>query len=208
MKKENEFLKHKLDDLEMKNDNLEDQSRRNNLIIHGLHEKRGETWAETENKVRSFMSSLDVASAGTISIERAHRLNSKSSNRPTLVKFSFYKDKCAVLDATKEFRKHDRLDHRVSEDCTERVRWLRSKLFPFMKAARDKSETAFLSYDKLIIEGDVYVYDVAEQDIRQVGRRRNWVRRGTTTPQQTATSPDCAHDTIQTPTQTDRKSVV
>lgn len=54
-------------------DNLENQCRRNNLVISGLEpDKAVETWAETESKVQElFKSKLKLEAP--VEIERAHR---------------------------------------------------------------------------------------------------------------------------------------
>ena len=36
-------------------DYLEGQSRRNNLLVHGIHGTTNEQWSVTENKVRDFI---------------------------------------------------------------------------------------------------------------------------------------------------------
>ena len=41
---------------EKKNERLEAQSRRDNLRFHGLDDKMGETWEESETKVRDYIS--------------------------------------------------------------------------------------------------------------------------------------------------------
>ncbi|CAN8031047.1 unnamed protein product, partial [Ixodes persulcatus] len=55
VKKENAFLRAKLDD-------LEDRSRRDNLIFHGIDDSPSETWAQSEQKVHSLLSNLSSAS--------------------------------------------------------------------------------------------------------------------------------------------------
>ncbi|XP_071108999.1 toll-like receptor 4 [Haliotis cracherodii] len=55
LKEENKELKTKLERLEVKFDRYEAQSRRNNIIIHGLEGVAGESWDDTEKLARDFM---------------------------------------------------------------------------------------------------------------------------------------------------------
>ncbi len=69
LKKENESLVRKLDA-------LENQSRRNNLIVYGLPEDEKENWDQSEEKVKAFMKEK-LQIDDDIAIERAHRLGKR-----------------------------------------------------------------------------------------------------------------------------------
>lgn len=56
-----------------KTDYIENQSRRNNIIIHGVDESPNEKWTETEEKFRSLLSEKMKIDHQHIEIERAHR---------------------------------------------------------------------------------------------------------------------------------------
>lgn len=84
-------------------DDLDNRSRRNNLILYGLLDAVNESWAESEEKVVSFFSDkLDISVTPT-SIERAHRLGKYQveSTRPLIVKFLSFKDKRVLAAASK-----------------------------------------------------------------------------------------------------------
>ena len=81
-----------------------------------------------------------------IKIERAHRLPGKNKPKPIIVKFSFFKDKDRVLRKYREKTKAPRSDVQeacsnypmkkgVNEDFPERIRKVRSLLFPFPNEA-------------------------------------------------------------------------
>lgn len=79
---------------------LEGESRRNNLVIDGIMESPGETWADSEEKVkRVFSEKLQLQRE--IEVERAHRTGKpvSGSDRPRsiVVKFLRYKDRSAIL---------------------------------------------------------------------------------------------------------------
>ena len=89
---------------EKKNEKLESQSRRDNLKFFGFDGERNETWEESENKVKNYISEGLGIDDSEIRIERAHRLaGSKSVPKPIIVKFSFFKDKERVL---REYRQN------------------------------------------------------------------------------------------------------
>lgn len=101
---------------------LEGQSRRNNLVIDGIAELPGETWADTEEKVRSvILEKLQLQR--DIEMERAHRTGKPVAGgerpRPIVVKFSKHKDRSAVLQRAKNLKGTNIY---INEDYTDAVR--------------------------------------------------------------------------------------
>ncbi|MEW8544972.1 MAG: hypothetical protein AB2693_15715 [Candidatus Thiodiazotropha sp.] len=189
-----ELLESKLKDSEEKRERLEAQSRRENLRFYGMSEDRDESWEGTENKIRDYISKDLEMDQSTISIERAHRIQSSEKPRPVIVKFSFYKDKERILKSYRQKRRasnerekerganressheasnveHEneetgfRKDITICEDFPSRVMKARNDLRKFLRDALANGSKAFLRYDKLVIEGDVYEYDAATEDI-------------------------------------------
>ena len=161
-------------------DQLEGQSRRQNLKFYDIEEGDNETWDQSEEKVRHYIRSELEIDDGNISIERAHRLPGKYKPRPIIVKFSFYKDKDKVIKRYREIRKSARetsssgnVDDannaeptsgiRVSEDFPDRVRKARSALIPFLRQSIDSGKNAYLRFDKLVVNGNSYIYDEARE---------------------------------------------
>ena len=103
---------------EIKNERLEAQSRRDNLKFHGFEDNRGETWEESENTVWRYIFDELAIDESAIQIERAHRIRSKNSPRPIIVKFSHYKDRDRVLKSFREKRK-SRLADNVQDPPAE-----------------------------------------------------------------------------------------
>ena len=128
-------LQRKVEDLNKSNgdllnrlDNLEGQSRRQNLKFYNMSELVGETWEQTEKKVRDYIQNDLGIDSGSLLIERAHRLPGKFKPRAVIVKFSFYKEKERVLQKYREVMRSVRSNAsnstnsvRVGEDFTERV---------------------------------------------------------------------------------------
>ena len=179
---------------EEKREKLEAQSRRENLRFHGIPESRDETWEETEDKVREYISKDLDLNQSNISIERAHRIPGTEKPRTVIVKFSFYKDKEKILKSYREKRKEfnereaerenaqggsDEAAHfdydnsfrkviTVSEDFPSRVIKVRYHLRKFLRDALKANKNAYLKYDKLVIEGEIYEYDSTTADIVSV----------------------------------------
>ncbi|XP_072028386.1 uncharacterized protein [Amphiura filiformis] len=155
-------------DLEQANariEQLESQSRRDNLIFHGIEGDDKETWDESEDKVRSFLSDKLDIDGDEVEFERVHRLKSRGGNTaPIIAKFTKYKQRSAVLDAAQtKLKKKD--TYGVSQDFTKKVRDTRKTLIPFMTEARNQNKRAYLSYDKLVIDKVKYVFDEGTEDI-------------------------------------------
>ncbi|XP_065683329.1 uncharacterized protein LOC136096107 [Hydra vulgaris] len=99
---ENEYLKDKIAE-------LEDRSRRNNLRFEGIEETEGETWKNSEEKVKKLLK--EKLSINEEHIERAHRTGKEEDNdgkiirrRTIVVKFLDYKDRETILDNYKKLK--------------------------------------------------------------------------------------------------------
>ena len=183
LKRDTKFLKEQNSNLarhletraqepESRKERLEAQSCRDNLRFYGFEDKRGETWEESENVIRSYISNELDLEESNIQIERAHRIPSKSSTRPIIVKFSFYKDREKILKTYREKRKQENEQQQaqasnddintdnsrkfcVSKDFPQRVIKARSDLYPFLRSCINKD----IRYDQLIVDGQKYEYD-------------------------------------------------
>ena len=136
---------------------LKAQSRRENLRFFYVEESQNETWDQSEQTIRDFISGTLGIDDSSIQIERAHRLSAKTTSRLLIARFSFYKDKDKVLKRYREIRKAEResrlsdgqhdgadgaavdngqsLKVRVSEDFPERGRKVRALLVTFLNQA-------------------------------------------------------------------------
>ena len=176
LKQENAELSKKVDDLNSKVEHLEAQSRRENLKFFNIPESKGETWEQSEDKVRQYLKdNLDIDES-KISIERAHRLPSSSKPRPIIVKFSLFKDKDRILQKFKSMKRHERENGEVSskisvgEDFPLRISKARYNLTPFMITAIKDGKKAYLQYDKLVIDGKRHVFDYDKGEPVQMDR--------------------------------------
>ena len=182
LKRENEKLNHanvelskKVDNLNAKVEQLEAQSRRENLKFFNIPESDRETWEESENKIRKFLKENLDQDETAISIERAHRLPSPSKPRPIIVKFSHFKDKNRVLQQYKSLKRQARENGTTSskitvgEDFPQRVSKARYNLTPFMLKAIEDGKKAYLQYDKLVVNGKRFIYDYEKREPVETG---------------------------------------
>ncbi|MES9884074.1 MAG: cell division protein ZapB [Sedimenticola sp.] len=171
LKQQNEALGTKVKDLANHIDNIEGQSRRNNLIFHGLKGGVNESWDTSEHKVRNFIcDELGIAAGETFDLERVHRLR-LSGNRndgPIIAKFTKFKDRETVINSAR-LTLAGRSQYRVAEDFTPRVRQARRVLGEKLMSARSSGQRASLKFDKLFIDNKIYKYDEVSQKAKCVG---------------------------------------
>nr|XP_037276086.1 uncharacterized protein LOC119169097 [Rhipicephalus microplus] len=152
-----------LKSLTSKVDDLENRSRRCNLIFHGIpDEGANETNAECEKQILDICSSkLGIP---TIGIERAHRLGRfrAGRSRPIIAKFSSFKEKQQVLGNA---RKLKGTTTSISEDFSEAVRKKRKILWEYAKAQKQDGAKAMLRYDYLLLNGQKFVCDDATMHV-------------------------------------------
>ena len=143
-----------IEHLIQKNDNLENQDRRMNVLIHGMQEDpNGETWEQSKQKA------IEVFEKGNVmleprSIQRAHRVFGNTRPRPIIVRFVHYEDREKALNIGKKVE-----GIRISEDISMLVRNKRHTLAPYQKEAYNNGLKTYYSKDKLIVEKTSFVVD-------------------------------------------------
>lgn len=142
-------------------DDLESRSRRNNLVFYGFPDNEKETWAQSEEKVISFCSSNLQLNIAPEAIERSHRLGryTTARKRPVIVKFLSFKEKERVLKASGKLKG---TDFGISEDYSPKIRLERQKLIQY---AKEKGGDFKLRFNKLFMNGQVFLYDSAAESV-------------------------------------------
>ena len=154
-----EEVEKKLDTLANTEDYLENQYRRNNIVIYGVPEEGRETWEESEEIVRRVVYQIGV-DLEFRDIERAHRVGRWGNlKRPIVCKLAHYKIKDLILRDSKYLRG---TGIAISEDYSERVRQERNFLKPHMMEARRQGHHAVLRFDKLVVDGRVVLREELE----------------------------------------------
>nr|XP_054917733.1 uncharacterized protein LOC129380525 [Dermacentor andersoni] len=138
-------------------DDLENRSRRSNLIFYGIPEVENERPDDLKRTIsdKIIKGTIGVTVSG---IERMHRLGTKAENKtqPVILKLQCFEDKVNIL---KNCAKLKNSNISVGEDFSIRVRNIRKELWNSSKSNRDRGEKVTLVYDKIKINGQVYVWD-------------------------------------------------
>ena len=166
--------------LEQRCESLESQGRRQNILIHNMPSttEEPESWNDTEEKVKGHFK--DMGLEEEIKIDRAHRLNPRKVTSPVVVRLTYYKDREKILEKSRllkrekrEKNKHDQTDYPetneqfITEDFSNRVRKARSLLRPGLLDALKNNKRAYLSYDKLVIDGKAHWYDDVKKSVSE-----------------------------------------
>lgn len=152
-------------DIEERLDDLENRSRRNNLIFYGFPDTNPkETYAQSEQIIINHCLKSFGLTVGTQDIERAHRLGRYSTNRkrPIIVKLSSFKTKESILSNGPKLKG---TNLSIGEDFTRPVRTARKQLVTF---ARRKSVPFSLRFKTLHIGDQRYIFDSAAGIVRAV----------------------------------------
>ena len=139
---------------------LEDRSRRCNLVFFNFPEVNRHATEDCEQTVENLLNSLNVDPEEDVWIDRAHRLGKRKPQhdtkpRPIIVKFSYYKQKERILRNGYKF-KNSHVN--MSEDFSKETLLVRSHLFKYGKDAKEKFDDPVkgikqfkVSYKRLVI---------------------------------------------------------
>lgn len=143
--------------LEQGVEELENRSRRSNLIIYGLEEMKDETSDKLEQAVNKDIIE-SVLELEPIQIERIHRLGRYAPNktRPVILKLLDSRQKGSIL---KNCFKLKNTELSIGEDFARKTRETRKKLWDSAKTNREKKDKVALAYTKLYINDVAFVWD-------------------------------------------------
>jgi hypothetical protein len=125
---------------------LENGHRKNNILIFGLEERRGESYFDTLEVAKKFLRETMKLEILNGSIDYVARVGKRSGERPILMKLTSFSLKLEVLRKTKNLAGSK---FRVDEDFA----WETRKT---LKDATRRGHRAFLKKDKLIVNGRAY----------------------------------------------------
>lgn len=143
--------------LERRIDDLENHSRRSNLIVYGLPEEKDENSESLEEAVNSKVIA-DILELDPVTIESIHRLGKPAPNRirPIIFKLLDFRNKAQIL---KRGAKLKDTGISIGEDFSRRIRDVRKKLWDSAKQNRLNKEKVSLAFDKLYINKQCYKWD-------------------------------------------------
>ena len=129
---------------------IEDRSRRDNLRFGGIPEEVGETWAQSEHKVKTFIREK-LGLEGPIDFHRAHRTGRKPENgdRVIVAKFKDFHDRERVLNKYIEAKLWENQLY-VNEDYSIRTVNKRKELFKQVKELRANGKHYKVVYNRLV----------------------------------------------------------
>ncbi|XP_070390823.1 uncharacterized protein [Dermacentor albipictus] len=152
--------------MEKKIEDLENRSRRSNLVIYGVEEQQ----KESTDMLLEFVEKkiLDgILQIKTKGIERIHRLGKKkqtdtSRPRPVILKLLDCRDKVSIL---KHCTKLKGSGFYISKDFSRSTREIRKKLWDRTKEYRRRQERVSLVYDKVRVNGQLFAWDSDHEDL-------------------------------------------
>ncbi|XP_054933841.2 uncharacterized protein [Dermacentor andersoni] len=155
MNSELQQLQMKINQLALRNDDLENRSRRNNLLMHGFTATPNETHDLLLSKISAwFKEKLQIDCP---SIERCHRIGRRHADRPRpIMKLLDYREKINVL---KNCHKLKGSDFRISAYFSMRIRSIRKKIWDASKHFRDNGSIVHLTFDHAFIDKVKYNWD-------------------------------------------------
>lgn len=160
----NRLLSRQIDNLCSKVDYLENQSRRNNLVLYGCPEDEHENWYISEKIVIDTLSQYLAVDLADWEIERAHRVGTRPGKRPIVFKLLNFKTKTAILKNSRRLRGTNMA---ISEDFSDAVKRSREYLKQHLISAKGDGCHAFLRFDKLIINGETWTVARCEEFARR-----------------------------------------
>ncbi len=131
---------------------LEDRSRRDNLVVEGLSDEQNEKPADIETKTRTFFKDkLNIDTANKIVMGRCHRMGPYQAGkaRPTIVKFDLTQQRARVWNKGMKLAANS--GYKVKENISKESESAKRQLFPFMKAARALNYYARIEGNKLVV---------------------------------------------------------
>ena len=170
MKAENEKLTKQVKDLEGKVSYLEGQSKRNNLLFHGVPEQKDETWEEFKTAVRKILEEklgMNVAwSESDIAIEQPHRVGklTKDKVRPIVVKFANYIKHRSLVSGNKS--KLQGPNYRIPEQFSDKISQERGSSQPLIEKAIREEKRFYVRFNKLVIDDVVYMSDYESNAVK------------------------------------------
>ena len=158
LKTDNTQLQGKVKSLEYQNrylsskvNQLEDYSRKNNIRISGIEEKRGEDCFKEINNLFEKIGCMEIY------LERCHRTGKREDgkNRDIIARFSYFPDKILVM----KHRKSLPAGVFINDDYCVATQRKINTLRPVLKVARQTDDSTKLIGDKLVYKKKTYSTD-------------------------------------------------
>lgn len=152
-------LSRAVSELMEKNDDLENLSRRNNIILHGLDENDDENNNMLFSNVRQFFT--EKLNIECPPIERCHRIGTKREgrSRPVILRVLDFRNKTEIM---KIVSKPKGTKSYVTEHFSANVHAIRKKLWTPTSSCRNRGSVVRLRYDHVFINNVRYWWNDTE----------------------------------------------
>lgn len=157
-------LKAKQSEVTNKLEELENRQRRDNLVFYNVPaENVSESWETTKAKINEVFIKANLKH---VKVDRAHRIGkSTTTPRPIIAKIPSYDDRNSILRSWKPLKE---LGISVSQDFSAEMRKKRSFLNSICKKAKQEGKNAKIRFDRLIVNGEVFICDESISDVIKI----------------------------------------
>lgn len=156
LRSENKIMQQKLEIQEERMEYLEKQIREKKIIIHGIKEEENESFVELRDKTVNVIQHIGAKISKENDIIEVRRMGKQREDKERPIQVDL-----ATCEMKREiFRKKKQLKGQniwIKEDLPEYVRQQRRNLGKILKEERDKGNKAYFAYNKLIVNGKVYI---------------------------------------------------
>lgn len=146
---------------------LEDQQRRNNIVIFGVDEVRNERSIETLNIVTDILYNKLWVENIDWWIDSTIRIGKRSGRRPIVVRFTSFNKKMEVLSKCRHLAG---TGIRIENDYSPEIRKTRSELRKYLIDAKKKGHKAFIKHDKIIVNGREFNLEYCRNNVPIEGK--------------------------------------
>ena len=146
---------------------LQSRQMRDNLIFHNIRDERDEEPEACYNKLTDFMQdNMRVENSRSIRFDRVHRLGKydTTKTRPIIAKFCFFQDRELVRKSAKNL---EGTQYSVSQQFPKEIQARRKELVPTLKKLKNEGKKAYLSVDKLYVDGRLYKGELVSYEQQQ-----------------------------------------
>ncbi|KAJ3648197.1 hypothetical protein Zmor_020018 [Zophobas morio] len=170
IRKENLLLKESIKDQDSRLELLEKEVRKNNIIIQGVADENDEKEEKLTEKIQNILTKMGVKVDVEIDASEIRRIGTykPNGNRPILVKLQKWKTKMEIYKLTKNLKGSDIW---INDDFSKKVQAERKCLTPYLQQVRQQGSTAYLRYNKMIIDGKVYGKEHFEMTVKSKDKR-------------------------------------
>ena len=152
---------------------LQSRQMRDNHIFYNIPDERLESDEECTNKLYTFFEEdVKIMNNRMIKLDRVHRLGrySPMKTRPIIAKFCHYQDREMVRKSAKNL---DGTQYSISQQFPKEVNARRKALVPTLKSVKDEGYRAYISVDKLYVDGELYTGELVQPQQQSSNGGRN-----------------------------------